>query len=116
MEAKRKHSCVLRERKTKFVEIFRTTPANTVCPNFYVLAHANGCTFSPKCSYCFLKSSFWYLEGEQAFTNVADMIREVKTWIGRDNLGSYILNTGNLSDSLGFEKARPLIPRLVQVF
>jgi spore photoproduct lyase len=98
------------------VEIFRTTPAKTVCPNFYVLAHANGCTFAPVCSYCYLKSSFWYLNGAQAFTNVDKMVDEARAWIARDNLESYVLNTGNLSDSLTFEDHRPLVSQLVQLF
>lgn len=108
--------CILRERHTRFVEIFRTTPAKTVCPNFYVLAHANGCTFAPLCSYCYLKSSFWYLDSAQAFTNVDRMVDEARAWVGRDDLESYVLNTGNLSDSLTFEQFRPLIGRLVDLF
>ncbi len=109
-------SCGLRARKSRFVQIFRTTPAKTVCPNFYVLAHANGCTFQPRCSYCYLKSSFWFLKGEQAFTNVGRMKEEVRRWIAKDKLESYVLNTGNLSDSLAFEAVRPLIGDMIETF
>jgi len=108
--------CIARERKTNFVEIFRTTPTDTVCPNFYVLMHANGCMFQPHCSYCYLKSSFWYLPGEQVFTNVETMLEETRRWLKRDNLESYMLNTGNLSDSLTFEEMRPLVGQLVELF
>jgi len=108
--------CLARERKTKFVEIFRTTPTNTVCPNFYVLSHANGCAFQPQCSYCYLKSSFWHLDAPHVFTNVGTMLDEVRAWIGQDELESYVLNMGNLSDSLGFEEARPLMGRLIALF
>jgi len=106
----------LRERRNKFVEIFRTTPPKTICPNFYVLAHANGCTFEPRCSYCYLKSSFWFLGKPQAFSNTDKMLREVRRWIRRDNLESYVLNTGNLSDSLVFEEARPLFVKMIELF
>ncbi|MCX7591154.1 MAG: hypothetical protein N2255_05940, partial [Kiritimatiellae bacterium] len=41
---------------------------------------------------------------------------EVRRWIHRDNLESYVLNTGNLSDSLVFERVRPLMCRLVELF
>lgn len=116
MKRRGKRECVMRERKTRFVEIFRTTPTRTVCPNFYVLAHANGCTFSPRCAYCYLKSSFWYLKEQQAFTNIDKMEREVRAWIARDKLESYVLNMGNLSDSFAFEGVRPLVRRLVEVF
>ena len=111
-----KLTCKLRERKSKFVEIFRTTPPGTVCPNFYVLSHANGCTFDPQCSYCYLKSSFGHLKEQQAFTNTDRLLAEVRRWIARDKLESYLLNAGNLSDSLVFEGTRPLIGQLVEMF
>jgi len=107
---------IKRERKSGFVELFRTTPARTVCPNFYVLRHANGCRFQPSCSYCYLKSSFWYLDRPQVFTNKEDLFREVRSWIGRDQLESYVLNSGNLSDSLAFEMDRPITEELVSLF
>jgi spore photoproduct lyase len=108
--------CVLRERKTRFVELFRTTPPRTVCPNFYVLSHANGCAFDPQCDYCYLKSSFWGLRAQEAFSNVDTMLQEVRTWIALDDLETYVLNTGNLSDSLVFEHVRPAVAGLVDLF
>lgn len=107
---------VLRERKSRFVEIFRTTPVKTVCPNFFVLSHANGCAFAPQCSYCYLKSSLWHLDGQHVFTNIDRMVEEIRSWIATDDLESYVLNTGNLSDSLAFEEARPLMARLLDLF
>ncbi|MFH0962722.1 MAG: hypothetical protein V2A58_01775 [Planctomycetota bacterium] len=107
---------VLRERSSSFVELFRSTPTDTVCPNFYVLAHANGCSFAPGCSYCYLRSSFWYLKGPHVFTNVGRLLHDVSAWIARDDLESYVLNMGNLSDSLVFESVRPVVCRLVDLF
>ncbi len=104
------------ERRTRFVEILRTTPSLTVCPNFYVLSHANGCAFAPACDYCYLQSTLWYLGGARVFTNVEDLVGDVRAWIARDGLESTVLNTGNLSDSLGFERERPLAARLVELF
>jgi DNA repair photolyase len=72
--------------------------------------------FSPQCSYCYLKSSFWYLPDQQAFDNIDSMLRQVCHWIAQDNLESYVLNSGNLSDSLCFESVRPVIGKLVEVF
>lgn len=114
--SKTEEQCALRERKSKFVEIFRTTPSGTVCPNFYVLAHANGCAFRPRCAYCYLKSSFWHLAKDTAFVNVDRMEREIRRWIAMDDPESSMLNMGNLSDSLAFESARPLVARLVRIF
>lgn len=107
---------VLRPRSTRFVELFRTTPPKTVCPNFYVLSHANGCAFQPHCEYCYLKSSLWHLKGSQVFTNTDRMIREIRAWIHKDGLETHILNMGNLSDSLVFEPVRPLVRELVELF
>ena len=116
MRQRSRLACQSRPRKSKFVDIFRTTPVNTVCPNFYVLAHADGCSFAPQCSYCYLKSSFWYLRAPQVFTNLDKMVAEIKAWLARDELESYVLSMGNLSDSLVFEEARPLIGGLVELF
>jgi len=116
MKPKRHPQCVVRDRRSPFVDIFRTTPAKAVCPNFYVLSHANGCAFRPQCEYCYLKSSLWHLGGPEAFSNVDRMVDEVRRWISRDGMESEVLNTGNLSDSLAFEPVRPMISRLVDVF
>ena len=116
MTVKAAHKIVLRARRSRFVEIFRTTPPKTVCPNFFVLAHANGCAFAPHCSYCYLKSSFHRHRGQHAFVNIDAMEREVSRWIKTDNLESYVLNSGNLADSLSFEQKRPLIVRLIEQF
>jgi DNA repair photolyase len=107
---------LLRPRKSRFVAIFRTTPTDTVCPNFYVLSHADGCAFSPHCSYCYLKSSLWHLNGQHVFTNLGRLLSEVRAWIAKDHLESYVLNSGNLSDSLTFEEFRPLIRDLIELF
>jgi len=98
------------------VEILRTTPSRTVCPNFYVLSHANGCAYDPACDYCYLRSVLWYLDRPRIFTNVDDLVADVRAWIARDCLESTMLNTGNLSDSLAFERERPLAARLVELF
>lgn len=115
-ERKPKAECTFRPRKTPFVDLFRTTPPMTVCPNFYVLSHANGCSFSPPCTYCYLKSSFWFLDRPHVFSNVDNLLDQVRTWISSDNLETYVLNAGNLSDSLAFEDVRPLFPDLVSLF
>jgi len=116
MGTRQKSPTVLRERKSPFVRLLRTTPVKTVCPNFYVLAHANGCAFSPRCSYCYLKSSFGHLREQHVFANTDKMLADVRRWIRKDNLETYILNMGNLSDSLVFEQKRPVLPQLVQLF
>jgi len=114
--SKQPPACVVRQRKTAFIDILRTTPPKTVCPNFYILAHANGCAFSPRCSYCYLKGSLWHMDGDHVFSNVDQMVDEVSGWIAKDELESYVLNSGNLSDSLAFEGVRALMARLIELF
>ncbi len=109
-------SCCRRVRRTRFIELLRTTPSRTVCPNFYVLAHANGCRFQPSCAYCYLKASLWHEPKPVVFTNVKRLIREVHRWIRQNHLECYMLNAGNLCDSLSFETLRPLAGKLVEVF
>ena len=106
----------LRARASAFVALLRTTPPRTVCPNFFVLAHANGCAFTPQCDYCYLKSSLWHVGCQDAFDNVDRMETEIRAWIARDDLETYVLNTGNLSDSLCFESVRPMAVRLAELF
>lgn len=107
---------MLKERKSSFVDIFRTTPPKTVCPNFYVLIHANGCAFSPQCSYCFLKLSLWHQREHHVFHNVDKLVDDVRRWIAKSGLETYVLNSGNMSDSLAFEECRPLFKNLVDLF
>lgn len=109
-------TCQLVPLESTAVEIFRTTPTDTVCPNFYVLAHANGCAFKPLCSYCYLKTTFDDIENPKVFANIEKLESEVRAWIHEPEHESYVLNSGNLSDSLSLEVARPLMGRLVEIF
>lgn len=107
---------LLRERKSRFIRLLYPKPPRTVCPNMYVLAHAAGCLFAPQCSYCYLKSSFGHLQAHEAFTNIEQMVHEIRNWIHRDDLQTYMLNAGTMSDSFSFEGVRPIVTRLVEVF
>lgn len=106
----------LRSRSSRFVEIFRTTPPRTICPNFYVLAHANGCGFNPMCVYCYLRSHFSIPARGVAFSNTDKLLQDVRKWIATDDLESYVLNSGNLCDSLVFEDNRPVVNSLMKIF
>jgi len=81
-------------RKSRAIRLLWKGPKKTVCPNFNLFAHAGGCGFSPNCSYCYLKSSLSFLSKPVV----------------------YVLNTGNLSDSLSLEHVRPFIGRIIELF
>ncbi|MDR1518758.1 MAG: hypothetical protein LBU23_01255 [Planctomycetota bacterium] len=113
---KKESGYTLEPQDRPFVEILRTTPVETICPNFYALDHARGCSFSPLCSYCYLKDPYYDHGRTSAATNTDDLLAEVRQWIGRDNLETYVANAGNLSDSLAFESFRPIMGELIELF
>lgn len=98
-----------------FIELFRTTPTNTVCPNFFVMDHARGCGFTPWCRYCYLRDGT-YDARPTAFSDVDRLVAEASAWIARDDHEVFLVNAGNLSDSLAFEGARPVAGALVEAF
>ncbi|NOZ22771.1 MAG: hypothetical protein GXP25_16960 [Planctomycetes bacterium] len=107
---------IYRPRKSRAIRLLWKGPKKTVCPNFNLFAHAGGCGFSPNCSYCYLKSSLSFLSKPVVYDNTDELERQVVNWIHRDDLESYVLNTGNLSDSLSLEEARPFIGRVIELF
>lgn len=107
--------CALRPSDEPFVELFRTTPANTVCPNFFVLDHARGCGFAPWCRYCYLKDGT-YDARPAAFNDTGRLLAELSAWIAGDEHEVYLVNAGNLSDSFVFESARPLAGAMIELF
>lgn len=109
-------SIIRKPRKSRAIRLLWKGPRKTVCPNFNLFAHADGCGFAPMCSYCYLKSSLSFLSRPVVYDNVDEMERQVINWLKRDKLESYVLNTGNLSDSLSLEKVRPFIGRMIEVF
>jgi len=109
-------SYISKPRKSRAIRLLWKGPKKTVCPNFTLFAHAGGCNFSPNCSYCYLKSSLSFQAKPVVYDNVEEMERQVANWIKRDKLESYVLNTGNLSDSLSLEAYRPFIGRIIEIF
>ena len=99
-----------------FVELLRTGPVETICPNFFALDHARGCAFSPLCTYCYLKDPYYEGGKTSAATNLDALENEVREWLAQDELETYVANAGNLSDSMAFESFRPLMGRLVELF
>ena len=103
-----------RERKGKFIEFFTKTPSGICCPHFWYLKWANGCPY--KCEYCYLQYTFRYLPEPVIFTNLdTDMVRELKDWLKRYTRPQ-ILVTGELADSLVYDKKVGLTKLLIPIF
>ncbi len=95
-----------------YVALLRTTPVNTVCPNFYILDHARGCNFN--CSYCFLRDIEYNRKERQIFDDRERLLRELGEWVAKDDLETYLANAGNMTDAFSFEKERPIWSDLIE--
>ena len=100
----------LKPRKSKFIRLFNKTPKGVVCPNFWLLAWANGCPYH--CSYCYLQGTFKGKTNPVVFSNFDKLFKELKIWLEDPN--PKILNTGELTDSLAL--TRTLMVKLIQKF
>ncbi len=96
----------------KYIELLRSTPVATVCPNFYLFDHARGCNFN--CSYCFLRDIEYNRKERRVFDDSDKLYRELGEWIAQDGLETYLANSGNMTDSLSFENERPLWGGLIE--
>ncbi|MCC8189747.1 MAG: radical SAM protein [Planctomycetes bacterium] len=94
-----------------YFALLRTTPAKTVCPNFFILDHARGCNFN--CSYCFLRDSEYGHKERRIFSDTDRLLRELGEWLAQDDLETYMANAGNMADSLTFENERPMWGALI---
>ena len=95
-----------------YIELLRSTPTNTVCPNFYLFDHARGCNFN--CSYCFLRDTEYARKEKRIFRDTDRLFSELDEWVARDDLETYLANAGNMTDGLSFEKERPLWGDLIE--
>ncbi len=97
---------------SNYVELLRSTPTKTVCPNFYLFDHARGCDFN--CNYCFLRDIEYNRKERRIFTDTANLRRQLADWLARDDLETYLANAGNMTDALSFENERPLWGGLIE--
>lgn len=75
-------------------------PSDVVCPHFVEFKWANGCPFN--CSWCYLQGTFRFLDRGKK-PHIKDMKkteRHLDTFLQEVSSKSYVLNTGELSDSL----------------
>lgn len=97
----------------KYIELLRSTPVKTVCPNFYLLDHARGCNFN--CSYCFLRDIEYNRKERRIFDDKERLFAEIRDWVARDDVETYLANAGNMTDALSFEKERPVWGELIEL-
>ena len=89
------------------IELFDKTPfpqqpSDVVCPHFLELKWANGCWYD--CAWCYLNGTFRFRpNGKDPYLkDVKKILRHIKTFL-QSVKESYMLNSGELSDSLVYE-------------
>lgn len=102
-----------RKRYSNFIHFFDKTPPGIVCPHFYILAHANGCPY--ECDYCYLRLTLRHYPEPTVFSNTARLFQELRDWLLSLETPS-VLNTGELSDSLAWDRETELSLNLIPLF
>lgn len=82
------------------------------CRGFWRLALANGCT--GKCVYCYLRGTFRFLNKPVLYVSKESVQLKVQRWLEHD--GRYVLNVGELNDSLVFDDELGFIEWAVPMF
>jgi len=82
-------------------------PSDVVCPHFVEFKWANGCPFN--CSWCYLQGTFRFLDrGKKPYVKDLEKTeKHLDTFLQKVNGEKYVLNTGELSDSLIGEDLNP---------
>jgi len=104
------------------IVLFDKTPypektSDVVCPHFVELKWANGCPFN--CSWCYLQGTFRFLDrGKNPHIKDMDKTeKHLETFLQKVNGKSYVLNTGELSDSLiGEDEDQPFSKWVIDKF
>jgi spore photoproduct lyase len=93
-------------------------PSDVVCPHFYELKWANGCNFN--CAWCYLNGTYRFLKGgkKPRLKNIDKVMEHLSLFL-TEIKGNYLLNSGELSDSLLFENdgaplTQKIIPRIME--
>lgn len=93
-------------------------PTDVVCPHFYELKWANGCNFN--CAWCYLNGTYRFLSrGKKPhLKDIKTTLDHLDCFFNDVKSGSFLLNSGELSDSLLFENngaplTRKIIPRFM---
>ena len=96
---------------------FPMNPTDVVCPHFYELKWANGCSFN--CAWCYLNGTYRFLKrGKKPhLKNIETTLEHLDCFFNTVKNKSFLLNSGELSDSLLFENdGAPLSKKIIPKF
>jgi len=96
---------------------FNKTPSDIVCPHFWELIWATGCPYS--CAWCYLQGTFYgnvkpkFYDKPELKEQIVDFFDEMENLTDR----SFVLNTGELADSLmGESQPEPFSRFVIELF
>jgi len=96
---------------------FNKTPTDIVCPHFWELVWATGCPY--KCAWCYLQGTF-YGDTTPKFFDRSELKEQIGNFFSEiDHLSdrSFVLNTGELADSLmGESRDEPFSQFVIELF
>jgi spore photoproduct lyase len=104
------------------IKLFDKTPkpeklTDVVCPHFYELKWANGCNFN--CAWCYLNGTYRFLKrGKKPhLKDINKILNHLDCFFNDVHSERFILNSGELSDSLLFENnGAPLTKKIIPKF
>lgn len=111
----------IEERPTnrQWISDFTKTPLHTgsgddiICPHFRKLVYVNGCPFD--CAYCYLRKTLRWIKGPVIWTNWKAMVDALSRDFGEREQPT-LYNTGELGDSLAFDRKYWFADILIQLF
>lgn len=104
------------------IKLFDKTPTpekltDVVCPHFYELKWANGCNFN--CSWCYLNGTYRFLaRGKKPhLKDIETILGHLDVFFDTVKNRGFLLNSGELSDSLLFENdSAPMTKKIIPKF
>jgi spore photoproduct lyase len=103
-----KHFPIEKIKDGSIITLFNKTPkpenlTDVVCPHFYELKWANGCNYN--CAWCYLNGTYRFLSrGKKPYLkDINTTLSHLDEFFQTVTSHSYLLNSGELSDSLLFE-------------
>jgi DNA repair photolyase len=109
-----KRRIVIMRRRAPFLMACPAGSAEFACCGYLVLALASNCPMD--CSYCFLQEYLANNPGFQVYANYADAFDELENLRRRVPGRTFRVGTGELADSLAFDKITGLSRDLVEFF
>jgi spore photoproduct lyase len=109
-----KRRLVVMNRRSRFLSPCPAAGAGLACCGYLVLVLASNCPMN--CSYCFLQEYVADNPGLQIYANYAQAFEELERLLRTNSARHFRIGTGELADSLAFDRVTGLSVDLVEFF